>query len=182
MYRKAFILAATGAMLATPAFAQTTPAAPAGTAAPASTGVTAGATVYDAQGAVVGTIAAINGTNAVVDTGTVKAALAISSFGTSPKGPTLGLTKAHLEAAAAQAGPGSAEFKAKLVPGAIVYGAGGTQVGTIKDADAQFVTVTTAKGDARLPITGFAPGTNGITIGLTAEQLAAAISNAAPKK
>lgn len=181
MNSKAFLIAAGSVLIASSALAQTTTPTPA--AAPAAgSGVTAGATVYDAQGGVVGTVASVEGANAIVDTGNVKASLAISSFGTSPKGPTLGLTKAQLEAAAAQQGAGSAEFKAKLVPGAVVYGSAGAEVGTIKDADAQFVTLTTPKGDARLPISGFAPGAKGITIGLTAEQLGAAISNATPKK
>ncbi|WP_298673655.1 hypothetical protein [uncultured Sphingomonas sp.] len=178
MYRKAFLIAAS-AMLANPAVAQTAAPAPAASAAH---GVAAGAIVYDAQGDVVGTIVSTDGTNAVVDTGTVKAALALSAFGTSPKGPTLGMTKAQLDAAASQQQPNSAEFRAKLVPGAAVYGSGGTEIGKIKEADAQFITLTTPHGDARLPIAGFGPGTNGITIGLTAQQLEAAIKGAAPQK
>src|SRR5436305_1534428 len=111
MFNKVYLLIA-GAMVAAPALAQTN--AP---AASASTAVKAGATVYDAQGGVVGTIASTDGTNAVVDTGSVKAAIALSSFGSSPKGPTLGMTKAELEAAAGQQAQTSSEdFKAKLVP------------------------------------------------------------------
>ncbi|WEK42867.1 MAG: hypothetical protein P0Y64_16195 [Candidatus Sphingomonas colombiensis] len=178
MYRKVFLIAAS-AMLASPALAQTAAPAPAASAPHA---VAAGATVYDAQGDVVGTIASNDGTNAVVDTGTVKAALALTAFGTSPKGPTLGMTKAQLEAAASQQQPNSAEFKAKLVPGAVVYGSGGTEVGKIKEVDAEFVTLTASQGDARLPIAGFGPGAKGITIGLTAQQLAEAIKGAAPKQ
>lgn len=175
MFRTAYLILA-GTMLATTAVAQTNPpAAPATSAAP-----TTGATVYDAQGDVVGTIASTDGTNAVVDTGTVKAALALSSFGTGAKGPTLGLTKAQLEAAAQQQSGG--DIKEKLVPGAAVFGSAGTEVGTIKAADSQFVTLTTAKGDVRLPVTGFGPGAKGVTIGMTAEQLASAIGSAAPKK
>lgn len=177
MFNKVYLLIA-GAMVAAPALAQTNApaAAPAASASPA---VKAGATVYDAQGGVVGTIASTDGTNAVVDTGSVKAAIALSSFGSSPKGPTLGMTKAELEAAAGQQAQTSSEdFKAKLVPGATVYGSAGTELGTIKAVDSQFVTLTTPKGDARLPITGFGPGTKGVTIGLTAEQLAAAMSGA----
>jgi len=176
MFSKVYLLVA-GAMVAAPALAQTNApaAAPAAPAAAASTAVKAGATVYDAQGGVVGTIASSDGTNAVVDTGTVKAAIALSSFGSSPKGPTLGMTKAELEAAAGQQAQTSAEdFKAKMVAGAPVYGAAGTELGTIKAVDSQFVTLTTPKGDVRLPITGFGPGAKGVTVGLTAEQLAAA--------
>lgn len=174
MFNKAYLLVA-GAMIAAPAFAQTTAPASAPAAA-ASTAVKAGATVYDAQGGVVGTIASTDGTNAVVDTGSVKAGIALSSFGSSPKGPTLGLTKAELEAAAGQQAQASAaDFKTKMVPGATVYGTAGNELGTIKAVDSQFVTLTTPHGDARLPITGFGPGAKGVTIGLTDAQLAAAM-------
>jgi len=177
MHRKVFLIAASF-MLATPAFAQD--AAPA-QGASAAAGVAAGATVYDAQGDVVGTIASTDGTNAVLDTGAVKATLAVSSFGTSPKGPTLGMTKAQLEAAAQQQTGGSEEFKAKLVAGTPVYGSGGSQLGTIKEADAEFVTLTTTSGDVRLPIASFGQGQQGVTIGMTAAQLDAAIKGNGPK-
>jgi hypothetical protein len=185
MFRYAFMLLAAAAPLA--ANAQTAPApAPSGTAAaagtpgaaaPAGAAPTVGATIFDAQGGTVGTIASSDGTNAVVDTGTVKAAVPLASFGTSPKGPTLGMTKAELEAAASQgAAQAAAEFKSKLTTGATVYGTGGASLGTIKAVDAQFVTVTTAKGDAKLPIGSFGPGPQGVTIGMTAAQLDAAMA------
>jgi len=176
------------ALIAAPtlAAAQTAPApSPGTTPAPATTGAapatgaapTAGATVYDAQGGTVGTIASVDATSAVIDTGTNKVAVQLSSIGTSPKGPTLGLTKVQLDAAATQQrNQAMTTFKTQLVPGAQVYGANGTALGTIKAADAQYVTVTTAKGDAKLPIAGFGPGAKGVTIGMTAEQLNAAIS------
>lgn len=180
MFRYAFMLLAATAPLA--ATAQTAPApsgstAATGAAAPASAAPTVGATIFDAQGGTVGTIASSDGTNAVVDTGTVKAAVPLTSFGTSPKGPTLGMTKAELEAAASQgAAQAAADFKAKMTTGATVYGTGGASLGTIKAIDAQFVTVTTAKGDAKLPVGSFGPGPQGVTIGMTAAQLDAAMA------
>lgn len=181
MYRTAFLMLAAATPLA--ANAQTTPApaaAPAaqGAAAPAAaaSAPTVGATIVDTQGATVGTIASTDGTNAVVDTGTVKAAVPLSSFGTSPKGPTLAMTKAELEAAAGQgAAQAAADFQAKLTTGAMVYGAGGTSLGTIKAVDGEFITVTTPKGDARLPKGSFGPGPQGVTVGMTAAQLEAAM-------
>lgn len=165
------------ATIAAPAMAQTAPA-PA-TAPSTGAAVKTGATVYDPSGAVVGTIASTDGTNAVVNTGTVKAAIALSSFGKGAKGPVLGLTKAQLEA---QVGAASAQadaaFKAKLVPGAAVYGSAGTQIGTIKTAAADTITITTPSGDAVLPTAGFGPGPNGVTIGLSADQLAAQMKGA----
>jgi hypothetical protein len=178
MYRYAFLLLAAASPLA--ANAQTTPAAPAATgAAPAATAAapTVGATIVDPQGATVGTIASTDGTNAVVDTGTVKAAVPLTSFGTSPKGPTLAMTKAQLEAAAGQgAAQAAAEFQSKLATGAAVYGTGGASLGTIKAIDGEFVTLTTAKGDVRLPKGSFGPGPQGVTIGMTAAQLDAAMA------
>lgn len=185
MYRYAFLMLAAATPLA--ATAQTTAPAPAAPgAAPAAPGAasaatgaapTVGATIVDPQGATVGTIASTDGTNAVVDTGTVKAAVPLTSFGTSPKGPTLAMTKAELEAAAGQgAAQAAAEFQSKLTTGATVYGSAGTSLGTIKAVEGEFVTLTTAKGDARLPKGSFGPGPQGVTVGMTAAQLEAAMA------
>jgi hypothetical protein len=59
-----------------------------------------------------------------------------------------------------------------------VYGAAGSPVGTIKAMDAQYVTVATDKGEVRLPAAGVGPGLKGPVIGLTADQLDAAITQA----
>ena len=174
MYRYALLLLASATPLA--ANAQEAQTAPAATAT-AAAAPTAGATVYDAQGGTVGTIASVDGTNAVVDTGSAKAAIPLASFGAGPNGPILGMTKAELEAAAGQGAAEAAQsFRSQLSTGATVYGSGGASLGTIKAVDGEFVTVTTAKGDARLPIGSFGPGPQGVTIGMTAEQLNAAMA------
>lgn len=179
------ILAAVAAAALIPAVAaaQTAPttAPAAGAQASTTATVTTGATVYDTSGGVVGTIASTDGTNAVIDTGTNKAAIPLTSLGKGANGPVLAMTKAQLDAAAgAQQQQASAAFRAQLVTGASVYGSGGTKLGTIKAIDATNVTLTTDKGDAKLPITGFGPGPQGVTIGMTAAQLSAAMGNAAP--
>lgn len=156
----------------------TTPAA--GAPATATVSVTTGATVYDTSGGIVGTVASTDGTNAVIDTGTNKAAVPLTSLGKGAKGPVLAMTKAQLDAAAgAQQQQASAAFRSQLVTGASVYGAGGTKLGTIKAVDASNVTLTTGQGDAKLPIAGFGPGPQGVTIGMTAAQLSAAMGGAA---
>jgi preprotein translocase subunit YajC len=171
---------ASAALVPGAALAQAPAQAPA-TAPAAGAVVTTGATVYDTSGGVVGTVESTDGTNAVVNTGTVKAAIPLTSLGKGAQGPVLAMTKAQLEAAAGQQqAQASADFKAKLVPGATVYGTGGTQLGTIKSVDASGVTLTTADGDAVLPVTGFGPGPQGILLGMTAEQLKAAMTAAAP--
>jgi preprotein translocase subunit YajC len=172
----AFALAAVALPVA--AHAQTAPAQ-AGT--PATANVAAGATVYDTAGGVVGTVDSTDGTNAVINTGTVKAAVPVSSLGAGAKGPVLAMTKVQLDAAAGQQqAQATADFKTKLVPGAIVYGASGDQIGTIKTMDATTITVTTPQGDAKLPSNGFGPGAKGVTLGMTAAQLAQAMGAAAP--
>lgn len=174
----AFALAS-AAMLPGAAIAQA--AAPAQAAPAAAPAVAAGTTVYDTAGGVVGTVESTDGTNAVINTGTVKAAIPLTSLGAGAQGPVLAMTKAQLDAAAGQQqAQAAADFKAKLVPGATVYGTGGTQVGTIKSVDASGVTLTTPDGDAVLPTTGFGPGPQGIVLGMSAAQLKEAMSAAAP--
>lgn len=173
---KRYLLLAAAAVAA-PMGATAQTAAP----APAAVTVTTGATVYDTSGGVVGTIASTDGTNAVIDTGTVKAAIPLTSLGKGAKGPVLAMTKAQLDAAAGQQqAQASAEFKSKLVAGATVYGTGGASLGTIKSVDASGITLTTANGEAKLPASGFGPGPQGITLGMSADQLAAAMNAAAP--
>jgi hypothetical protein len=114
-------------------------------------------------------------------TGTNKAAVPLTSLGKGAQGPVLAMTKAQLDAAAsAQQQQASAAFRSQLVAGASVYGSGGTKLGTIKAVDASSVTLTTDQGDAKLPIAGFGPGPQGVTIGMTAAQLSAAMGAAAP--
>ena len=84
----------------------TPPADSAAVVAPSATAaVAAGATVYGSDGAPVGKIASVVGGNAVVDTGTRKATLALNAFGSGPQGPTITVTKAQLEDAVARATP-----------------------------------------------------------------------------
>lgn len=175
------ILAAVAAAALVPAVAQAQTAPAAGAQASATATVTTGATVYDTSGGVVGTVVSTDGTNAVIDTGTNKAAVPLTSLGKGAQGPVLAMTKAQLDAAAsAQQQQASAAFRSQLVTGASVYGTGGAKLGTIKAIDASSVTLTTDQGDAKLPITGFGPGPQGVTIGMTAAQLSSAMGAAAP--
>lgn len=177
MTRTTFLAAVAAVALVPGAASAQTPAPAAATGA----AVTTGATVYDTSGATVGTVASTDGTNAVIDTGAVKAAVPLTSLAQGAKGPTLGMTKAQLDAAAgAQQQQATADFAGKLVPGAVVYGTGGAQLGTIKTVDADGITLTTPQGEAKLPKNGFGPGPQGVTIGMTAAQLASAMGAAAP--
>lgn len=162
------------------AAAQTTaPAAPAaGQAAPAATTApTVGATVSDQAGVAVGTVVTVAPEAVVIDTGTNKVPVPPSAIGSNAKGLYMAMTKAQLDAAAAQA---KAQAAAALTTGAAVKSSDGQQLGTIKAADAQFVTVTTATGDVRLPANAFGTGPDGVKIGLTAAQFTQAVSAAVP--
>jgi hypothetical protein len=174
---KYLVLALAGsAALATPAFAQATQPAPAA-AAPATTGadVTAGAAVFDANGNPVGTIESVNGANAVLSTGTVKAAVPVASFAKGPKGLVVGITKADLEAQVA-----AATKPTNIAAGMTVNGPGGVAVGKVDAVSGDLVTVATANSKVQLPKTAFAQSQSGLVIGMTAEQLDAAAKAAAP--
>ncbi|SEM79468.1 hypothetical protein SAMN05192583_1265 [Sphingomonas gellani] len=155
---------------AAPAAGQTTtptPAAQAGVpAAPAQ--VNQGAAVFDLTGASIGTVVQINGTTAVVDTGTNKVGVPVGNFAAGPNGLVLSNTKADLDAAAGQAAAQSqAQLKTMLVAGTAVHGVNGQVLGKVKSADAELVTVTSAKGgDVRLPASGFAVTPAGLTVGI----------------
>jgi hypothetical protein len=140
-----------------------------------------GTTVYDPSGGEVGTIDTVAGDIVVVSTGTHKVSLSAKAFGTGPKGTMISMTKVQLDAAATKAATdAAAALKVKLVPGAQIYGVGGSAVvGSVKEVVDQFVDVTTPQGVARLPIAAFSIGTGGeIITGMTAAQFEAAVSAA----
>jgi hypothetical protein len=62
--------------------------------------VKAGTSVYDQSGSVVGKIKSVSKDNAVVDTGTVRAQVPITSLGKNDKGLVINMTKSELDAAA----------------------------------------------------------------------------------
>ena len=108
------------------AFAQTTPA-PAAAPAPA-----VGATVLDPQGGEVGKIIAVANGTAVIDTGKNKATVELSSIGAGTAGPTIGYTRAQLDAAVENASAqAAAALTAALVPGAEVKAQDGATIGKV---------------------------------------------------
>lgn len=153
-----------------------TQAAPAAAAAP-----TVGATIYDSAGVSLGTVASITPQAVILNTGTAQVPVPPASIGKTDKGFAMAMTKADLDAAVATSqAQAQAAVKAKLVPGTAVSGLQGASLGTIKAADAEFVTLTTAKGDVKLPIAGFSADASGkVIVGITADQLAAATAGAA---
>ena len=168
--------AAALAQQAQPAPGTTAPGAATTAAAP-----TVGATIYDSAGVVLGTVASITTQAVILNTGTAQVPVPPASIGNIAKGFAMAMTKADLDAAVASSqAQAQAAVKAKLVPGTAVSGMQGAALGTIKSADAQFVTLTTSKGDVKLPIAGFsADATGKVIVGITAEQLEAATAGAA---
>lgn len=153
-----------------PALAQA--AAPAqgaaATGAAAAPQVTVGATVSDSAGGQVGTISAVGNGTATVDTGTAKAAIPTTSFGTGKSGLVISMTKAQLEAAVAQSKP-------TIAAGNSVVGPEGNPVGSVTAVNGDLVTVKTSSSTVQLPANAFAqksPGT--LAISLTQAQLDAA--------
>ncbi len=155
-----------------------TPAAP--VAGAAATAPTVGATIYDSAGVSLGTVASITPQAVILNTGTAQVPVPPASIGKTDKGFAMAMTKADLDAAVASSqAQAQAAVKAKLTPGTAVTGLNGASLGTIKTADDQFVTVTTTKGDVKLPIAGFSADASGkVIVGITAEQLAAATAGA----
>jgi hypothetical protein len=167
----ALAVAPTGAQATQP---QASPTPPAQTAARPTP--TVGATVSGAGGEQIGTIASVTADAAVIDNGTNKAAVPLNAFSQGPNGLTITLTKAQFDAAAAQAaGQAQSQLRQQLVAGAQVKASDNTTViGTVKAVEGDLVTLTTTKGEIRVPLSGFAAGPNGLVSGLTPAQIEAA--------
>lgn len=162
------------AIMPTAAIAQDAPATTA-----ASQTLTVGATIYGPQGGEVGKIESIVGDNVVINTGTSKATLPKSVFGSSDKGPTVTATKAQIdEMVAAASAKASAALDAALVPGVEVRGKSGALVGTVKEVSGDMVVVDRGGGSVRLSKKAFVPASAGVTISMTSAELDAAASAA----
>ena len=178
-YRVALTLSA---LMIAPVAAQaqtTTPAPAAASATPA-----VGATVTGSDNAVIGTVKAVTPQAIVIDTGTNQVPVPPTSVGKDAKGPGwhMAMTKAQLDQAAdQQKAQIAAAVQAAAVPGAQVHGRSGQSVlGTVKTADTQFITITTTKGDAKLPVAAFSMGPTGLTLGYTQEQFDQVLSASMP--
>lgn len=168
------------ALLAVPAVVGAKPAPAPAAATPAVAKV--GAAVIGKDNQPAGTVAEITAQAIVIDTGTNKVPVPVASVGVNPKGLWIGMTRAELDAAfTASTAQAQTSFASQLVPGAMVHGLNNAMLGTVKKVEGQFVDLTTPRGDVRLPLSGFGPGPNGVVqLGLTQEQLYAAMGAAAP--
>ena len=145
-------------------------------AVPAAAAVTAGATVKDTKGGVVGTITKVEGGNLILKTDRHEVSLPVSSFTATDEGALFGMTRDQLNAEVDKA---KAAANAQVVAGATVKGAAGATVGTIEAVDDQFVTLKLASGaSVRLPRNAVAGGPDGPVTSLTLDQLEAAAKGA----
>ncbi len=142
-----------------------------------------GATVFDSDGQLIGTIVHIDGDLATIDTGTTKMTLTLMSFALRSKGLILAMPRARLEALAAGVQARSdAEIIALLTPDAPVYGPDGQVVARAETATGQNVTLRV--GDARmvLALSAFTKSQKGATIRLSAADLQALIDQQAARR
>lgn len=161
------------AVVAAPALAQD--------AATATVDLSVGTTVFDSEGAELGTVSSAQGANVVVDLGEGKlVTLPANSFGKLERGPTIGATKAQVIAVVDQAAASNeAKLTAALQPGTDVHGVNGNSIlGKVKLADADGVVLSTPTGDVKLPRDAFFIGQAGLAASFTAEQFAAAVAQA----
>jgi hypothetical protein len=149
----------------------------------ASASLSVGTKVVDPQGQEVGTILSVSGDAIVLDTGTAKATLARSSFGTGPNGPTIGMTKSQLEAAVQQAkAQASTATDSALQPGAPVRSKDGQPVGKIAAVSGDNVVVDRAGGPVTLKKANFTADQQGPVLSMTAAEFESAAKAAGTAK
>ena len=145
--------------------------------------VAVGATVYGPEGNAVGEIVSVENGQAVVDTGKHKVPLALAMYGKGEKGPTITVTQDQLNGIVdQQLAAAAAKRDAALVPGAAVYTADGTALGTIATVNGDNIVIN-RDGDATRKVTllreHFDALDAGLTARLTLAQIEAAMKNGA---
>jgi preprotein translocase subunit YajC len=163
------LLTGTALLAAAPALAQD--AAPAVEAQ-------VGMKVVGPNGADVGIVESISDGAVVVDTGTNKAALGTNAFAKTDNGLSIMMTKADLDAAVEKAAADAqAQLLASLTPGTEVKSVTGAAViGTIKEKDAEYVTVDHDGQAVKLPVAAFMTQGDDVSITMTEDEFKAAIA------
>lgn len=138
--------------------------------------IASGMVVNDTAGGVVGTVQTIEGDYLIIETDKHKAKLPKASFTLSDGALLFGLTQAQLDASIEAE---LAEAAKKIVAGASVIGSAGTVAGTIDSVDKDLFTLKLTTGElVRLPLNAVVPSEKGLMLGITADQLQAAVSAA----
>ena len=135
--------------------------------------VTAGATVYDAQGSEVGKVEKVEDGSAVVNTGKHSAALPTSGFGRNEKGLLLSMTREQLDAAVeAAVAKAHGTLDQALAVGAAVHSSDGQAMGTVKAIGADgVITIDNAGKVLSLRKDAFTTDAKGLALKATAAQI-----------
>ena len=146
----------------------------------AAANVAAGASVYDPDGALVGTIERVEGDAALLTVGDKKIALPLSAFGKNDKGLLIGTKVDELKAnIAAQEAEAAAKLQAALVVGADVRSVDGSAVvAKVKSIDGDNVILTSPDGDVGVPKSAFFMPEHGLSTPFTAEQFKQGVAQA----
>ena len=143
-----------------------------------------GATVTGPEGNTVGTVVAIEGENAVIDTGKHQIPLPASMYVESDAGLTLPATKAQLDGMIdEQLAAAKAQLDAALVVGAAAMAADHAPLGTITAIEGNQVTIARGGDEADLIILlreQFSASDHGLMASVTNAQIDAAIAAKAP--
>lgn len=182
--KKTLITAAIAAAALAPAavMAQAAPAAAPAASATAAVNPTTGAKVFDAAGAEVGTVEAVQGGIVTVSTGTARAGLPQNAFVMRDKGLTIGMTKAELESAVNGAkAENTAAKDAAIVADAPIKSSDGIVLGTVSKVEGDNVTVALSGGSAaQLKKSYLGLGADGsLALGMSAADFAKATQSAA---
>lgn len=142
----------------------------------AATPISSGMIIKDTAGGVVGTVKSVEGDYLIIKTDKHEAKLPKSSFTVANGGLLAGITQAQLNESI------EAEFakaKAQIVAGASVIGSAGQPVGTIDAVYGEQFTLKLTTGEmVQLPMNSVVPGEKGLVLGITADQLRAAVEAA----
>lgn len=146
--------------------------------------ITVGAQVRDRVGHLLGTIDAVDSTDAVVDTGKSKVRVSLTAFGKDNSGLLLGVTaarfneivaKAYASNAAAAPAPAKTGPRpataADVVVGAQLRDVNGQPIGQVEAVAADGATIDVGQHKVKLPISSFGVGSSGLKIPITAQKL-----------
>ena len=145
--------------------------------AAAQTGISAGATVTDAEGGTVGTIASVDGQSVILRTDRHEVRLPVSSFRVTDDAILFGATREQLNADLDRM---AAQAQQAIAIGAEVRDRDGALIGPIAATDESTLTVRLGEQLIRLPRDSVAAGPEGLVIGATVAELQAQASAQAP--
>jgi preprotein translocase subunit YajC len=143
------------AAAASPAFAQS---------------LSVGATVTDPQGGEVGTITSVDGDAVILRTDRHEVRLPAASFTATDEGVLFGMTREQVNTQVDQM---TAQAEALMAVGSMVRDREGAAIGPIAELDEQFVTITYAESQLRLPREAVAATPNGPIASVTVAEIEA---------